>query len=144
MTGQRAAQRKNSPRQWGRPFGRAPREICPAISTHPQLGRGLHHHVEVAGRWCSAQSVSLGRLSSHSRVTTDRQSATWSTQALGREARSKNQQHSRIRLGSWNVGSLCGRGVEVCEELRKRKVDVYGLQKVRWKNEGTRFLVFFG
>ena len=38
MTGQRAAQRKNSPRQWGRPFGRAPREICPAISTHPHWG----------------------------------------------------------------------------------------------------------
>ena len=38
MTGQRAAQRKNSPRQWGRPFGRAPREICPAISTHRHWG----------------------------------------------------------------------------------------------------------
>ena len=38
VTGQRAAQRKNSPRQWGRPFGRAPREICPAISTHPHWG----------------------------------------------------------------------------------------------------------
>ena len=25
-------------RQWGRPFGRAPREICPAISTHPHWG----------------------------------------------------------------------------------------------------------
>ena len=35
VTGQRAARRKNSPRQWGRPFGRAPQEICPAISTHP-------------------------------------------------------------------------------------------------------------
>ena len=35
VTGQRVAQRKNSPRQWRRPFGRAPREICPAISTHP-------------------------------------------------------------------------------------------------------------
>ena len=39
VTGQRAAERKNSPRQWGRPFGRAPREICPAISTHPHWGR---------------------------------------------------------------------------------------------------------
>ena len=38
VTGQRAAQRKNSPRQWGRPIGRAPREICPAISTHPHWG----------------------------------------------------------------------------------------------------------
>ena len=90
------------------------------------------------------QAVSLGRLSSHSWVTTDRQSATWSARALGRGARSKNQQHSPIRLGSWNVGSLCGRGVEVCEELRKRKVDVCGLQEVRWKNEGTQFLGVFG
>ena len=38
VTGQRAAQRKNSPRQWGRPFGRAPWEICPAISTHLHWG----------------------------------------------------------------------------------------------------------
>ena len=30
------------------------------------------------------QAVSLGRLSSHSRVTTDRQSATWSARVVGR------------------------------------------------------------
>ena len=34
--------------------------------------------------------------------------------------------------------------MEVCEELRKRKVGVCGLQEVRWKNEGTRFLGVFG
>ena len=38
VTGQRAAQRKNNPRQWGQLFGRTPREICPAISTHPHWG----------------------------------------------------------------------------------------------------------
>ena len=52
VTDQRAAQRKNSPRQWGRPFGRAPREICPAISTHPHWGGDCTTNVEVAGRWC--------------------------------------------------------------------------------------------
>ena len=46
------------------------------------------------------QVVSLGRLSSHSRVTTDRQSATWSVRTLGRGACSKNQRHSPIKLGS--------------------------------------------
>ena len=45
------------------------------------------------------QAVSLGRLSSHFRVTTDRQSATWSARALGRGARSKIQRHSPTRLG---------------------------------------------
>ena len=38
VIGQWASQQKNSPRQWERPFGRAPREICPAISTHPHWG----------------------------------------------------------------------------------------------------------
>ena len=55
------------------------------------------------------QAVSLGRLSSHSRVTTDRQSATWSAQALGRGVCLKNQQHSPIRLGSWKcLWRRCG------------------------------------
>ena len=34
--------------------------------------------------------------------------------------------------------------MEVCEELRKSKVNVCGLQEVRWKNEGTRFFGVFG
>ena len=53
------------------------------------------------------QAFSLNRLSSHSRVTTNHQPATWSTRVLGKGAHSKNQRHSFIRLGSWNVGSLC-------------------------------------
>ena len=44
-----------------------------------------------------------------------------------------------VRFGSWNVGSICGRGTEVGEELRKRKVDVCCLQEVRWRGEGARF-----
>ena len=44
-----------------------------------------------------------------------------------------------IRFVSWNVGSISGRRTEVCEELRKRKVDVCCLQEVRWRGEGTRF-----
>ena len=42
------------------------------------------------------------------------------------------------------MGSFCGRDVEVCEELKKRKVDVCGLQEVKWKNKDTRFLGVFG
>ena len=44
-----------------------------------------------------------------------------------------------VRFESWNVGSMCGRGTKVCEELRKRKVDVCCLQEVRWRGEGARF-----
>ena len=40
-----------------------------------------------------------------------------------------------IIFGTLNVGSLCGRKTEVCEELRKRKVDVCCIQEVRWKRQ---------
>ena len=29
-----------------------------------------------------------------------------------------------VRVGTWNVGSMSGRGTEMCEELRKRRMDV--------------------
>ena len=45
-----------------------------------------------------------------------------------------------FRLGTWNIGSLCCRGVEVCETLRKRRVDVCCIQEVRWRGSGSRFL----
>ena len=36
-----------------------------------------------------------------------------------------------VRVGTWNVGSISGRGTEVCEELRKRMMDVRCLQEVK-------------
>ena len=42
------------------------------------------------------------------------------------------------------MGSLCGRKMEVCEELRKRKVDVCCIQEVRWKGQGARFVGTLG
>ena len=29
-----------------------------------------------------------------------------------------------VRVGTWNLGSVSGKGGEVCEELRKRMIDV--------------------
>ena len=40
-------------------------------------------------------------------------------------------EYQGIRFGTLNVGSLCGRKTEVCEELRKRRVDVCCMQEVR-------------
>ena len=36
----------------------------------------------------------------------------------------------------WDIGSLCGKG-DFCEELRKRIVDVYCMQEVRWRERGS-------
>ena len=45
-----------------------------------------------------------------------------------------------VRMGTWNVGSMSGRGTEVCEELRKRRMDVCCLQEVRWRGQGAWFM----
>ena len=45
-----------------------------------------------------------------------------------------------IKFGKLNVGRLCGRKTEVCEELRKKRVDVCYLQEIRWKDQGARFV----
>ena len=47
---------------------------------------------------------------------------------------------SGIIFGTLNVGSLCERKTEVCEELRKRRVDVCCMQEVRWKGQGAGFV----
>ena len=40
----------------------------------------------------------------------------------------------------WNLGSLSGEGGEVCEEPRKRIIDVCCLQEVRWRGWDVRML----
>ena len=45
-----------------------------------------------------------------------------------------------VRLGTLNVGTMSGRSTEVCEELRKRRMDVCCVQEVRWRGQGARFL----
>ena len=42
--------------------------------------------------------------------------------------------------GNVNVGSMMKRSGEVSDMLCRRKVDVCGLQEVRFKNEGVKFL----
>ena len=49
-----------------------------------------------------------------------------------------------IRFVSVNVASLCGRKTEVCEELRKKRVDVCCIQEIRWKGQEARFVVTSG
>ena len=45
------------------------------------------------------------------------------------------------RFGMWvwigNLGSLSRMGGEICDELRKRMIDLCGLQEVRWIGQGA-------
>ena len=39
---------------------------------------------------------------------------------------------SELRLGSWNIGSLSKKSIELVKILRDRKVDIVCLQETRW------------
>ena len=45
-----------------------------------------------------------------------------------------------MQVGTWNSGSLSGKGGERCEELIKWIIDVCCLQLVRWGGQGARML----
>ena len=44
------------------------------------------------------------------------------------------------RVGSWNIGSMNGKGGEIADELWRRKVDVCALQETRWRGGSAKFL----
>nr|XP_009773398.1 PREDICTED: uncharacterized protein LOC104223631 [Nicotiana sylvestris]XP_016489827.1 PREDICTED: uncharacterized protein LOC107809684 [Nicotiana tabacum] len=43
---------------------------------------------------------------------------------------------SRLRVGSWNIGSLTGKSIELGNILHKREINIACAQETRWK--GTR------
>ena len=45
-----------------------------------------------------------------------------------------------VRVGTWNLGNLSGKLGEVCEELRKRMIDVCCSHDVRWRGWGASML----
>ena len=48
--------------------------------------------------------------------------------------------HSKLRFGSWNVGSKVGRSMEVVDELRRRKVDVCCVQETKWRGGSAKII----
>ena len=46
----------------------------------------------------------------------------------------------KLRIATWNVGTMSGRSTEVVEAITRRKVDICSVQEVRWKGHGTRWI----
>nr|GEY38319.1 hypothetical protein [Tanacetum cinerariifolium] len=44
----------------------------------------------------------------------------------------------RIRVGSWNIGTLTGKFLELVDALRRKKVDIACFQETKWKGSRTR------
>lgn len=49
---------------------------------------------------------------------------------------------TKLRLASWNVGSMTSRSIEIGEMMLKRNIDILCVQETKWSNLGnkTRFL----
>ncbi|XP_071740545.1 uncharacterized protein [Rutidosis leptorrhynchoides] len=43
----------------------------------------------------------------------------------------------RIRVGSWNIGTLTGKRIELVDTFLKSNVDIGRVQETRWKGEGA-------
>jgi hypothetical protein len=53
----------------------------------------------------------------------------------------KKTVHSdRIRLASWNIGSLTGRLTELVEVMRRRKINILCLPETKWVGEKARVI----
>lgn len=44
----------------------------------------------------------------------------------------------RLRIGSWNIGSLLEKSLELVEILRKRKINIACLQETKWVGSKAR------
>ena len=47
-------------------------------------------------------------------------------------------------FGSFNIGSLNGKNMELCEELLRREVGICCIQEVKWKGMGSKSLGSIG
>ena len=45
-----------------------------------------------------------------------------------------------IQFSIWNVGSMSGKWGEISETLKRRCVDIYCLQEVRWERQGAKVI----
>ncbi|KAL6502451.1 hypothetical protein OROHE_024456 [Orobanche hederae] len=51
---------------------------------------------------------------------------------------------SKVRFGTWNIGSLTGRAAEVGEVMKRRRIHIMCLQETKWVGEKARVLAPWG
>ena len=44
----------------------------------------------------------------------------------------------KVRLASWNIGSLTGKSIELVKALRRRKISIACVQETKWVGEKAR------
>jgi exonuclease III len=49
-------------------------------------------------------------------------------------------QDTRIRLGTWNIGTLTGKSMELVDVMLRRKINILCLQETKWVGEKSRLI----
>ena len=52
----------------------------------------------------------------------------------------KQVEQAPFRIGSWNVGSMTGKGRELVEAVKRRRIDILCVQETKWKGHKSREL----
>ncbi|XP_045449635.1 craniofacial development protein 2-like [Melitaea cinxia] len=56
----------------------------------------------------------------------------------GRGQRKRRVQEVNLRIASWNVGTMTGRGRELADVLERRRINIACLQETKWKGQRAR------
>ena len=50
----------------------------------------------------------------------------------------QRKQPRRLRFGSWNVGMMTGKSLEIQEVITRRRLDILCEQETKWRNTANR------
>ena len=54
--------------------------------------------------------------------------------------KTKNKKANNLRIGTWNVGTLTGKGREIVDVMERRKVRILCIQETKWKGNSAKIL----
>ncbi|XP_071722944.1 uncharacterized protein [Rutidosis leptorrhynchoides] len=57
-----------------------------------------------------------------------------------KKVREVRVRYRKLRLGSWNVGTLTGKSLEIAEAMERKKVHILCLQETKWTGQKSRML----
>ena len=77
-----------------------------------------------------AMALSLQQLLNEQRMLRIPELSSFSSCSFGRS----------FSFGSYNIGSLNGKSIKLCEELVRREVGICCIQEVRWRGMGSKFV----
>jgi hypothetical protein len=113
------------------------------VGAFPTERRAVLYRPGGSDKWARVARSSPGSDASHRRpgVVSNRQGF---PHFVGRVGVKKLVQDHKIRLATWNIGSLTGKLVELVDVMCRRKIDILCLQETKWVGEKAKVIEPWG